>query len=138
MTVEKDRRYHLSITIGTKENWKDGEDIKPGLSGFGRELMTPSMYPGVLFRRYIREPWFKPIARIGSQGSDEYLLAPVDPPSPGQPLTRLDAEITARRSGELFLFVNDAVLPVPKSWQVFYNNNQGTATVPIYPVVRGY
>jgi hypothetical protein len=61
----------------------------------------------------------------------------VDLPIPGQPLTRLDAEITARRSGELFLFVNDAVLPVPKNGQVFYNN-QGTATVTIYPVVRGY
>jgi hypothetical protein len=55
----------------------------------------------------------------------------------GSPLTskgsaepnKLVVEITARRTGELFLFLNDAALPVPEKWQSFYKNNIGTATV---------
>jgi hypothetical protein len=37
----------------------------------------------------------------------------------------------ATRDGELFIFVNDAVLGVPGLEGVFYSNNVGTADVTI-------
>ena len=41
------------------------------------------------------------------------------------------AEIKAHRTGELFLYVNDAVLGVPGVTDVFYRNNHGQARVEI-------
>jgi hypothetical protein len=134
LEVEQGKRYRLTVTIDNKEQWRDGDDIKPGIGGFGPEQMKRSMYLGLLSRRSVLEPWFKPIARVGSQGGDEYPLRPADGSIPNEKTEKLVAEITARRKGELFLFVNDAVLPVPKSWQYFYNNNKGTATVTVQPV----
>jgi hypothetical protein len=132
--VEEDKRYQITLTINYDE-WRD-LDIKAGINGFGVELMPWTMYSGLLFRRHIREPWFKPIARIGHQGSDEYPLTLVAVGGPDQTPKRFVAEITARRSGELFLFVNDAVLPLPNDWQFFYNNNTGTATVTVKAVTE--
>ena len=132
--VREGKRYRITMTIDDNNPWKDGDNIYPGVGGFGVGRMTPFMYPGLLFRRLLAEPWFKPIARIGAHGNDEYPLNPGDLSSPDEGSTKLVADITARRSGELFLFVNDAVLPVPNSWQYFYNNNHGTATVSVEPV----
>jgi hypothetical protein len=44
---------------------------------------------------------------------------------------QLIAEFTARSSGELFLFVNDATLVIRPGWRAegFYSNNFGTAHV---------
>jgi hypothetical protein len=77
------------------------------------------------FRRIWTAHWFVPIARIGQHGMDQYPLA-------GTKLSPNETEITARTSGELFLFVNDAVLPIgvmppALGWQSYYVNNQGTA-----------
>ncbi|MBI2357763.1 MAG: DUF2235 domain-containing protein [Deltaproteobacteria bacterium] len=105
--IEEGKRYRLTITIDDKDPWMDGT-IRPGIGGFGTELMTPAMFSGLLLRRHIGEPWFKPIARIGNQGSDEYPLGPVGSSVRDRTAKRLVAEIAARRSGELFLFVNDA------------------------------
>lgn len=133
VTVEQGKRYRLTISIKDLTQWTD-KGIKTGLGGLDPKHEPFAMRFGLLLRRHIREPWFKPIARIGSTGSDEYPLTPVDGSIPTVETKTLVAEITARRSGELFLFVNDAVLPVPQIWQVFYNNNSGTATITIEPV----
>jgi hypothetical protein len=94
------------------------------------------MYPGLPFRRYLGESWFKPIARIGSEGSDEYVLDPGDTLVEGAG-TRLVTELTARSTGELFLFVNDAVFPLPRGWtQPTYKNNRGTLSVSVMPVAH--
>jgi hypothetical protein len=69
--------------------------------------------------------------RIGRTGSDEYLLKPVSSLGADAGSTALVAEITARRSGTLYFFVNDAVLPVPNAWQAFYKDNTGVATIRI-------
>ena len=39
--------------------------------------------------------------------------------------------IMPERSGELFLYVNDAVLPLPWVYDLFYRNNKGTASIVI-------
>ncbi|HEY5906760.1 MAG TPA: hypothetical protein VIZ31_01885, partial [Vicinamibacteria bacterium] len=74
------------------------------------------------FRRLWSAAWFVPIARIGARGSDQY------------PLDASATELTARTSGELLLFVNDAILPINLSppslgWGSYYSNNHGQATV---------
>ncbi len=82
------------------------------------------------FRRLWSADWFVPIARIGRRGLDQY---------------RLDAEtinITAKTTGELFLFVNDAIVPVNLrrlglGWDEYYKNNQGTATITVSRLHRG-
>jgi hypothetical protein len=84
-----------------------------------------AVYFGLPFRRRLAEPWFRPIARIGSRGNDEYVL-----PGPV-------SQIRARTSGELFLFVNDAVIEVPGLRGLFYRNNAGTARVTVEQLGRG-
>jgi uncharacterized protein (DUF2235 family) len=97
------------------------QTIPTGLGGHAPGYLTPF----VPFRRHMTENWFKPVARIRNRGNDEYVLNPVDGPR-HTTTDELTAEITARRSGPLYLFLNDAVLPGPASWQYFYWNNHGT------------
>jgi hypothetical protein len=80
------------------------------------------------------ESWLKPVARIRDRGNDEYVLNPVYGPRPDDTTSDLTAEITARRSGDLYLFVNDAVLPGAASWQYFYGNNHGNITYDVMEV----
>jgi hypothetical protein len=80
-------------------------------------------------RRSIAQPWFKPIARIGDKGGDEYPLDSARPVDKKDLERELVAEITTRTSGQLYLYVNDAI-GIP--FDVFYRRgyaNQGTATV---------
>jgi hypothetical protein len=42
--------------------------------------------------------------------------------------------VEPKRTGELFMFVNDAVLGLPGIWRNFYANNQGTISVKIWQV----
>ncbi len=121
--LKKGKRYEITLTR-QGDVWSDAS-IGANFEGFKEP--QPKLWWAIPFRRKLSEPWFKPIARIGSTGSDEYPLNP----SSGSTDTKLIAEITARRNGELFLFVNDAMLPVWQSGQIFYNNNHGEATVSI-------
>ncbi|GJL55703.1 MAG: hypothetical protein NPIRA02_28350 [Nitrospirales bacterium] len=132
------QRYRLTLSMNEQTPWNDN-GIPTDLNGFMWEKMTRSMYAGLLLRRHLGEPWFKPIARIGSQGSDEYPLYPAAPspkPSDGAAIltSTLTTELKARRDGELFLFINDAILPGPEPWQMFYKNNHGHARITIEPV----
>ena len=127
--VEQGATYRITMRIDDSSRWTDG-GIVTGVNGYRREKMNALMYVGLPIRRYVMEPWFQPVARIGRTGSDEYVLKPASPGADANSTT-LIAQITARRSGELFIFVNDAVLPVPNRWQVFYKNNTGAATVKV-------
>ena len=128
--LQEGKRYELTIKINNPEEWKD-LDINTGVGGFSWSKMSPPMYTALLLRRHIGKPWFKPIARVGETGNDEYPLDPADQSMPDQKTMKLVAEITARRDGELFLFVNDAILPLPNDWQSFYKNNEGKATITV-------
>ncbi len=130
-------------------------------------------------KRWLFQPWFQPIARVGVFGNDEFALTSVrayDPinskkqvdsagqtqglekaacgqvkpdlpksdteklslaalkylacqdPTPAERRT-LTARFRPRQDGELFLFVNDAVLAFDAGY--FYTNNSGTAKVTI-------
>lgn len=87
-------------------------------------------------RREIIRPWFRIVARLGAAGGEETFLDPdPTPPSknsnmaPGK--VRYEENIKATKNGQLFLFVNDAVLAIPGYYGFFYGDNQGTAEVTI-------
>jgi hypothetical protein len=80
-------------------------------------------------KRAITRPWFRPVARIGATGNDEEFLDP----NLNVSATQHQENIKARRTGELFFYVNDAILPIPGLWDFFYRNNMGEAEVTIEP-----
>jgi uncharacterized protein (DUF2235 family) len=131
-TVTENVRYR--ITLRPVEAWKDWTITVPEhLAGFEANTMSV-MSLAVPLRRSVSEPWFRPFARIGSTGRDTYVLQPV---SGGGTATGLVSELTARTSGELFLYVNDAVFGLPWLVDLSYANNVGTASVVVERVAPG-
>ena len=138
------RRYRITITQA--HDWRDRRSAVD-LNGFEigelPDVGTRLRLSGLPLRRVLNRPWFRPIARIGAVGADEY---PLDPetrrvPRDGGPGAaaagdELVADITARRTGELFLSVNDAVIGLPPLADVFYDNNGGQAQVHVARVGR--
>jgi uncharacterized protein (DUF2235 family) len=86
-----------------------------------------AMAAALPLRRELIRPWFRVVARIGSAGGEESFLDP-DPDPRANPIEEV---IPATRDGQLFLFVNDAVLGIPGLYGYFYENNAGTAEVTI-------
>jgi hypothetical protein len=88
---------------------------------------------GFPLRRDLDHPYFRVIARIGSVGTEEEFLDP----DPGvRDSRRLNGIIRPNRDGELFLYVNDTVLPIPGLSNFFYLNNTGTAQVKVRRLQR--
>jgi hypothetical protein len=56
-------------------------------------------------------------------------------PAVPEPTRKLVAEFTPGRSGELYIFVNDAMWAWQSGWTYFYANNSGSAQVKIEPVL---
>lgn len=67
---------------------------------------------------------------------DEYCALMKTYPVPDDRKT-LHSTLTARSSGELFLYVNDAMLMLPGSVRKFYSNNYGTAQVEVEQILPG-
>jgi uncharacterized protein (DUF2235 family) len=135
--LEEGRRYRIALRT---TNWYDkGFPSPPGgfevgqLPGFGARAVMLGALP---MRRILNKAWFQPIARIGAVGADEYPLEPdtrqtATSPESAEERRELVADLRARRSGELFLYVNDAVVGVPRLVDHFYANNRGEATVTV-------
>ena len=126
--LEHGGRY--AITIKSKEaSWYD-RDIPTSPAGF-YSLDAPSFWQkglmvlAIPMRRELIRPWFRIVARIGGTGGEESFLDP-DPKD-----HTIDELLHATRDGELFLFVNYAVIGVPGLAGAFYANNIGTADVTI-------
>jgi uncharacterized protein (DUF2235 family) len=73
------------------------------------------------FRRYYGQPWFQPVARYGALGNEVDFLEP----DPDRRVTKISEYVTPKVTGELFFFLNDAVVGLPKSLQWFYQDNKG-------------
>jgi hypothetical protein len=116
------------IVVKRTQPWSDG-DISTTPLGF--EQMTWPMYGALLLKRDLDQPWFRLTARTGRYGLDEQSLDL-------KPRIGLDhsAQITPRASGELFLFVNDAVIGFPWLARMFYRNNVGDAQIKVEPLAR--
>lgn len=110
------------ITLKVTEPWKDkGTGTDP--NGFDRHRASRLQSLGAPYRRLIWSNWFATILRVGGPGLEEHLLD----------LELKDGTWTTtfepRSSGEVFLYVNDAVIGVPWLYGLFYRNNSGTAEV---------
>ncbi len=125
--LEQNKRYR--ITVKAVEPFTDGGiEASRGFYFLDppRLWQKAFMFVAVPFRRELIRPWFRIVARIGGKGGEETFLDP--DPKDGS----ISEVITATRDGELFLFVNDAVLPVPGLYGFFYTlNNLGKAEVAI-------
>jgi len=71
-------------------------------------------------RRYYSHPWFQPVARYGFVGNEVDFLEP----DPDPKVTKVEEVVNPKVAGELFFYLNDAVL-VPRSYQRFYVDNKG-------------
>ncbi|MGA7485956.1 MAG: DUF2235 domain-containing protein [Xanthobacteraceae bacterium] len=125
--LERNQRY--VIKFESTESFND-HGIPATLGFYSLEAPgfwnTVWMIAAIPLRRELTRPWFRVVARIGGKGGEESFL---DPDETDQYL--IDVPITATRDGELFLFVNDAVIGIPGLYGVFYRNNQGSTTVTI-------
>ncbi|HMK78013.1 MAG TPA: DUF2235 domain-containing protein, partial [Xanthobacteraceae bacterium] len=171
------RQYRIQIEPGKREDaWFD-KGIPADVTGFSSSGIQSI---AVLWRRWWREDWFRPVARVGEIGNYEYPLKPVSPlpkvdfsacwPKPvgfwqsisdrlhaiGSDDTRspaplaqrleelaceaqqkimrneaLISDVTPDSTGELFIYVNDAVFFWDGRDQRFYQNNTGKAKVTV-------
>jgi uncharacterized protein (DUF2235 family) len=71
-------------------------------------------------KRHYGQPWFQPVARYGSIGDQFDFLEP----DPDPKFKKISEYISPKIPGELFFYVNDAVIPIPR-WQPFYGDNSG-------------
>ena len=102
-----------------------------GILDHGR-MLTCGPLAAIPLRRNPWVMWFRPIARVGARGADEY---PLDLEAPGTVRSEYQNDVTfvirPRRSGELFLYVNDAVVGLHRDVGFFYESNQGSATLKV-------
>jgi uncharacterized protein (DUF2235 family) len=85
-------------------------------------LLTP-------LRREAFRPWFQMIARYGVSGGEEDFLDP----DPDPKVKDISEIMQPQVKGELFFYVNDAVIGIPGLFGTFYANNQGCISVFIRP-----
>ena len=147
LEVKKGATYRLHITIPAGDPWTDSgpwTDNGPpaGPNGVLPDDVSFLMTTGVLLRRHLGQPWLKPVAKIGVVGSDEYPLDLVpslalddfprkkDVANQSPQDKTFATEIVARSNGELFLYLNDAILPPPKT-ELFYSKNEGFGRVTV-------
>jgi len=131
--LEQGNRYEVRVKLAAR--WRDGPDLETGLAGFSSTARTHLFVPALPFRRVLMARWFAPVARVGDTGAEYHLFAPVDraertSAAQQQIFDEAVAELTPKRTGQLFLFVNDAI--APWGWDAFYQNNEGgPATVTV-------
>jgi hypothetical protein len=130
VTLVQGAQYVITVTPTTR--WTDGDEIDAmfpeGFTSWSTDLSLRQRAIFTLaapFRRSWGDRWFALTARVGRRGADYYPLTQKTP-------------ITAQTSGELFLFVNDAILPIGPGgfgWgTAYYENNHGQARVEITKV----
>jgi uncharacterized protein (DUF2235 family) len=130
LSVRAGFKYELVVTPTTP--WQ--EDTRPVTPiGYRTSTIKASErwkgYATILLRRILFRPWFRLIARIGETGVDEYFLDPI-PVSQTTP-QEYRGTFKAQRGGELFLYVNDAVIALPWLSDYFFKRNVGAAKVTV-------
>lgn len=143
------RQYRIRIEPQTA--WFD-HGIPADVSGFSTDNFLQGT--AITLKRWWREDWFQPIARVGNIGNYEYPLRPAAPlPEVDFSACRsvkgvedqlkceeekkivrnkvLISDITPNSTGQLYIYVNDAVLAIPGLHSIFYDNNIGTMKVTV-------
>jgi uncharacterized protein (DUF2235 family) len=139
--LAKGQRYQIILTMLPNEPFRDG-NILADLSGYELTQLPDlrdrlSKFLSIPLRRVFLRPWFRIIGRIGETGTDEYFFDPDRPTGVGLArLGELSIAFRARRSGELFIYVNEAVIGFPGLSDLFYRNNTGKAKLLIKHLPR--
>jgi hypothetical protein len=142
-SVERGKTYRVTFVV--TEPQEDGYRPKePNPKGQGyrnrsariwRDKMRWTMAPGVPIRRLLASNWFEAVLRVGNRGFGEVVPSweRKDPPQCLCPaITSYTTTFKARKSGELFIYVNDSVLGWPGQFDVFYRtNNKGKADLTV-------
>lgn len=120
-------RYYVKVEPVTP--WTD-YDIPVPIGGFSAKE-PPAWYQRIFLalalplRRELLEDWFRIVLRYGRVGGEEKVFEP----DPTDPL--IQDNIKPTREGELFVFVNDAVIGIPGLYHLLYRNNAGTARLTV-------
>lgn len=124
LKLEQGKSYRITLTPDGA--WFDRE-LRTDVGGFAnsRTLIHQLFAP---FKRYPDINWFTPIVRVGERGGEEYALVTAKDD------ISVSREITPEQTGELFVYVNDAVVMLPFLTGFFTGNNRGTATIKVEPV----
>jgi hypothetical protein len=131
--VAEGERYRVSLRV--VEPWSDGGVVtSPSGTEPGAMPFLPR-FLGAPFRRVPSGRWFQPFTKVVSENG-HYIQA-LEMRRASEQDETVTAEFKAERTGRLYLFVDDAVIP---SWlaralfgeeQPFYANNTGTAVVTV-------
>ena len=126
--LELTRGEMYEIDFRISKTWSD-KTISADVTGW---IKAPAyMYGFTPLRRHLFVGWYEPTARIGADRFDVYpLMAHVAEIGPDSGVGQgwLVTRFSARRSGRLYLYLNDAVL---FTWGKFYRNNRGTAMITV-------
>lgn len=125
--VERGRRYR--VTFQDTESFYNNDIPSSKGASFADEGPTlwhkTKMLLAAPLLRTFSQPWFRVVARVGDKGGEEAFLGP----DPTEKKYLINVPFTATRDGELFLYVNDAVLGIPWLRDFFYGNNKGSTRV---------
>ena len=123
--VEKGARYRVQIREVPGARWTD-DGIPVPLGGFS-PAAQPVWYHRILLglavplRRETTQDWFRIVLRYGRVGGEEVFI------EPDTDDYVIETPMKPTRNGELFIFVNDAVIGIPGLYNYFYQNNGGAA-----------
>ena len=127
LSVQAKARYQISLAV--EQPWVD-RTIRTTPVGFGGDASTWRMKLAVPLNRSVTSRWMQPIARIRSEKGREVPLEFTEDPAHSSVFV---ATLTAPLEGDLYLFVNDTVMPW-HPWRPrwgFYDNNLGSARVTV-------
>jgi uncharacterized protein (DUF2235 family) len=135
LDVQRGKSYRITLVV--TDPWEDGHKfgeadpekargIETDPIGFGFDKMRWQMALGLPIRRLVDSNWFATIVRIGNRGFGETVLT-FERKETAPSAVSYTATFTPRRSGELFVYVNDSVIGVPGYVDTFYKNNKGKA-----------
>jgi len=135
MTVTAGMRYRVHLTVLANAAWRDLQvDTSP--KGFDASRMPMAGNLAIPLRRSISARWFQPIVKIKPKSGMVSLL-PLEFERADTIDPQYTTQFTAPKSGNLYLFVNDVLLP---QWAphatYFYDNNQGAAKISIEPILQ--
>jgi uncharacterized protein (DUF2235 family) len=120
---------HYLVVVAPSGAWDNGHFEVP-VGGFSAKD-PPKWYQRLFLtlslplRRELMQDWFRIGLRYGRVGGEEDFFEP-DPTDPV-----IQNNIHPTRNGELFVFVNDAVLGIPGLYGWFYRNNGGSALLTV-------
>ncbi|HWB52138.1 MAG TPA: DUF2235 domain-containing protein [Stellaceae bacterium] len=131
-TLSRGKSYRLTLKVTTP--WIDSTiDTNP--AGFGAERAPLLMrILGTPLRRSLNDRWFQPIAQIIAANGERRSLPLEMRLADQSAFPSYAAEFAAPLSGELYLYVNDALSGWPGFGYDFYVNNGGTADVTVVPL----